>query len=91
MYLRLVKTEGQTAQEKQDLIDDFYAKHGPCCAGCDWWHWYSLVAGECTRTAPVPGAARISMLGLSNSSLAIESGHIMTLRDHVCGEFKDGK
>ncbi|WP_255342429.1 hypothetical protein [Herminiimonas sp. CN] len=29
------------------------------------------------------------MIGMTYSSLPLGAGHIMTLRDHVCGEFKD--
>lgn len=31
------------------------------------------------------------MLGMTYSSLPLEAGHIMTLREHVCGEFRDTK
>lgn len=73
----------------QAIVDAFYRKHGPCCAGCDWWRWHNSVAGECNRSAPVSGAERFAMLGVTYSSLPLGAGHIMTLRDHVCGEFKD--
>jgi hypothetical protein len=75
--------------ERQSLLDQFYASHGPCCAGCDWWRHYNAVAGGCTRSAPVAGRKRWAMLNITGLSLATESGHIMTRRDHVCGEFKD--
>ncbi len=74
---------------KQAIVDAFYKQHGPCCAGCDWWRWYNSVAGECIRTAPVSGSERVAMLGVTGSSLPLGAGHIMTLRDHVCGEFRD--
>lgn len=74
----------------QAVVDKFYKNHGPCCAGCDWWRWHNSAAGECSRSAPVPGAERFAMLGITSSSLAPEAGHVMTPRDHVCGEFKDG-
>lgn len=77
------------AERTQAVIDAFYAKHGPCCAGCDWWRWYNSCVGDCTRSAPVSGAERIAMLGFSYTSLPIGAGHVMTLREHVCGEFKD--
>lgn len=76
-------------QRTQAIVDAFYAKHGPCCAGCDYWRWYNSVAGDCIRTAPTSGQDRVAMLGLTSSSLTPGAGHIMTLRDHVCGEFKD--
>lgn len=79
-----------TPQErKQAGIDAFYAAHGKCCAGCDHWRWLNSVAGECTRTAPVAGSGRVSMLGMDSPSMPIPAGHIMTPRDHVCGEFID--
>lgn len=74
---------------KQAIVDAFYKKHGACCAGCDWWRWHNAVVGECVRTAPVSGAERFAMLSVTGSSLAPEAGHIMTRRDHVCGEFRD--
>lgn len=77
------------AETIQFYSDRFYMEHGPCCAGCDWWDAGSPVAGQCLRTAPVSGAERVHMLGISSSSLAPKAGHIMTLREHHCGEFKD--
>jgi hypothetical protein len=70
-------------------VDAFYKAHGPCCAGCDWWRWYNSLAGDCTRSAPVASAERLAMLGIIGSSLAPEAGHVITRRDHVCGEFQD--
>ena len=29
------------------------------------------------------------MLGMSGCSLLLQAGHILTLRDHHCGDFKD--
>lgn len=76
-------------QRVQLCIDAFYKKHGPCCAGCDWWRWHNAVVGDCTRSAPVAGAERIALLGFTWTSMAPKAGHVMTLREHVCGEFKD--
>lgn len=73
----------------QAIVDAFYKAHGPCCAGCDWWRWCNALVGECTRAAPVAGAERFAMLGMTGCSLTPEAGHIMTPREHVCGEFKD--
>lgn len=78
-----------SAVRKQAIIDAFYKQHGPCCAGCDFWRWHNSVVGECIRTVPVPGSERFAMLGVTGSSLLPEAGHIMTYRDHVCGEFRD--
>ncbi|MES2973386.1 MAG: hypothetical protein V4757_07245 [Pseudomonadota bacterium] len=74
---------------RQEMVDRFYAAHGPCCAGCDWWRHFNSMVGECIRTVPVGGVQRIAMLGITGSSLQPGAGHIMTPRDHVCGEFKD--
>lgn len=75
--------------DDQEFADRWYMAHGPCCAGCDWWHRYSSVIGECRRSAPVPGEQRIAMLGVSYTSMPLEAGHVMTPREHHCGEFKD--
>ncbi len=81
--------EMSVTAKKQSIVDAFYKHHGPCCAGCDWWRWHNTSVGECTRTVPVSGADRYSMLGINWSSLIPGAGHIMTKRDHVCGEFID--
>lgn len=73
----------------QSNVDAFYLSHGPCCAGCDWWRFSNSRAGECTRSAPVDGRERYQMLGFERSSLEPAAGHVMTLRDHVCGDFVD--
>lgn len=73
----------------QELLDRFYFENGQCCAGCDWWRYVNSVVGECTRTAPVAGIERFAMIGLQAASLSPGAGHIMTMREHHCGEFKD--
>ena len=73
----------------QELIDSFYMKHGKCCAGCDWWEYANSVAGQCIRHAPVSGAERLSMTGISHISAPVGAGHPATVRDHYCGDFKD--
>lgn len=77
------------AESIQFYSDRFYMQHGACCAGCDWWDAANPVAGQCTRTAPVAGMHRVQMLGITGMSLDPGAGHIMTPRDHSCGEFKD--
>jgi hypothetical protein len=74
---------------KQEIVDKFYMNHGPCCAGCDWWRWHNTLIGECVKTAPVSDSERFSMLEATSASIAIESGPIMTRRDHICGDFRD--
>ncbi|KSV78960.1 hypothetical protein N182_18350 [Sinorhizobium sp. GL2] len=75
--------------DRQETLDRFFWKNGPCCAGCDWWRSISALVGDCTRSAPVSGAERMTMLGISHSSHRFESGHIITKREHHCGDFKD--
>ncbi len=77
------------ASERQEVLDTFYHKQGPCCAGCDWWHSISALVGECHRSAMVSGHDRMLALGISQSSMALGAGHAITERQHVCGEFKD--
>lgn len=72
----------------QEACDRFYTQKGPCCAGCDWWSGQSSVVGECTRSAPVPAYQRYAMLGI-RSSVPMKAGHVLTPREHHCGEFKD--
>jgi len=76
-------------QDRRRLVDQFYREHGPCCAGCDWWRFHNSVVGECTRSAPVAGGDRVAMLGMEGCSLPDRAGHILTPRDHLCGEFID--
>ncbi|TPK59012.1 hypothetical protein FJ551_25700 [Mesorhizobium sp. B2-5-1] len=75
--------------ERQEFIDRFYFAHGRCCAGCDWWRSITALIGDCTKSAPVSGEERANMLGIEKCSMRFASGHIVTPRDHVCGEFKD--
>lgn len=75
--------------ERQVLLDQFYWSRGPCCAGCDWWRHVNSMVGECRRSTPVSGSERWGILGFCNSSLATGAGHVMTPRDHHCGEFRD--
>lgn len=73
----------------QKEVDKFYKTNGPCCAGCDFWRWHNSVIGDCTKSAPVSGAERWSMLNMGSLSLNAEAGHIVTPRHHLCGDFKD--
>lgn len=75
--------------ERQEILDRFYFQNGPCCAGCDWWHSLSSLVGYCTRSAPAPDQERWAMIGIEGSSLPPGAGHIATLREHKCGDFKD--
>ncbi len=75
--------------DRQEIHDRFYFEHGPCCAGCDWWRSLTSKAGDCTRSAPVGGAARWAMLGIEGCSMGAPAGHIVTPHDHRCGDFKD--
>ena len=73
-----------------EILDRFYTQNGPCCAGCDWWAYHNSLAGECRKSAPVSGVQRVSMLGIVyGTNYPLSAGHIMTMRDHHCGDFKD--
>ena len=74
---------------QQAIVDAFYERHGPRCAGCDWWRWHNTLVGECIKTVPVSGSERYALLKITSSSLPLEVGHIMTPREHYCGEFRD--
>lgn len=73
----------------QKRVDAFYREHGPCCAGCDNWRFLNSVLGECRKSAPVAGADRWAMVGLRASSVPADPGHIITSREHHCGDFAD--
>lgn len=47
------------------------------------------MAGDCTKRAPVRDRTRFAMLNIHGSSLKPDAGHIVTPRDHLCGDFKD--
>lgn len=82
----------QFPDKDQEFIDKYYRVHKqgkPCCAGCDHWRWYNIVVGECTKSAPVSAHERWSMIGIRSASLHDDAGHIMTPRDHSCGDFID--
>lgn len=77
----------------QEAVDRFYIQHGPCCAGCDWWAHISSLIGECRKSAPVSAEQRYSMVRMDRISWQLsgepEAGHILTNREHHCGDFKD--
>ena len=73
----------------QEFIDRFYWDNGPCCAGCDWWRSLNSTVGECVRSEPVSARERYDMIGIDWCSVALDAGHVLTLRGHHCGEFKD--
>lgn len=77
------------AASRQELLDAFYWRTGPCCAGCDWWRHLNSVAGECSKNAPVASGDRIAMLGIRSPSIDPGAGHILTWRHHRCGDFSD--
>ncbi len=74
---------------EQEFIDKFYWQNGPCCAGCDHWRHINSLVGDCQKSAPVSGAERTNMLGMEGASIHLPAGHIVTRRDHHCGDFKD--
>ncbi len=73
----------------QLLVDRFYKQNGPCCAGCDWWRFHNSVIGECTKSAPVSAEERTGMLQPEKWNIQIGAGHILTRREHHCGDFID--
>jgi hypothetical protein len=73
----------------QEHVDRYYFSHGPCCAGCDWWRSLSSQVGDCTKSAPVDGPTRWEIVGIERCSMKLPGGHIVTAREHVCGDFKD--
>lgn len=75
--------------ETRKFVDEFYFKNGPCCAGCDFWHFHSVLIGECHKSAPVSATERLGMIGLESISYPVQAGHIFTKKDHHCGDFKD--
>jgi len=73
----------------QEYIDKFYWQNGPCCAGCDYWRHINSLVGDCSNSAPVSGRERTDVLGIEQTTMRLPAGHIMTERDHHCGDFKD--
>ena len=47
------------------------------------------MVGSCTKAKIVSGQERADALGIESCSLRIKSGHPITSRDYVCGQFKD--
>lgn len=83
-------TSSDKSTNRQEAADRFYWSRGvACCAGCDWWRHLNSVAGECLRSAAVGQNERFVMLGIEGCSLPSRAGHVLTPRDHVCGEFRD--
>lgn len=76
--------------DRQKSMDSFYWSNGPCCAGCDWWRHTGALIGECTRSAPVSAAERLTLIGIESMTGPQSAGHILTKREHACGEFRDG-
>ncbi len=74
----------------QTYHDEFYAKNGACCSGCDWWKPSTSQYGDCTKSAPeVSGYDRMRSIGITWSSYQFQAGHMITKFDHRCGDFKD--
>lgn len=77
--------------ERQEWLDRFYFTHGPCCAGCDWWRSLSSQIGECRRSAPTMSSTDgLQLMGIDWCSRDFGAGHMITNKDHHCGDFKDG-
>lgn len=82
-------SEGDLPSKVSEAIDTFYIAKGPCCAGCDWWAPFNSVVGECRSSAPVAAEQRAGPLGVTASSAPLYAGHILTFREHHCGDFAD--
>jgi hypothetical protein len=74
---------------RQEILDTFFWKNGPCCAGCDWWRSVNSVVGECRRSAPSSAGNRFAMIGIQGASMDPGAGFVMTMREQHCGEFLD--
>jgi hypothetical protein len=83
------QVEAGLSREAQEILDSFYWRNGPCCAGCDWWQVVNTVTGCCIKAAPVSGGERLEMLGIGSASLSVGAGHPLTPRAHQCGDFRD--
>lgn len=73
---------------RQKRIDRFYTKTGKCCAGCDHWQHVNATTGDCTKSAPVPAGERWALIGLKFNTWT-GAGHVVTPREHECGDFED--
>lgn len=73
----------------QKVLDAFYFKTGPCCAGCDHWRHAGPTIGECTLSPPVSQEQRLGYLGITSCSMPESAGHVLTKRDDKCGQFRD--
>lgn len=76
-------------EKTQRYVDAYYKQHGPCCAGCDWWRFNNSVVGECTKSPPVSADEAARFIGMNSCSIKGSAGHVMTKRDHICGDFID--
>lgn len=81
---------GRSVPPTQHYVDTFYAKTGPCCAGCDFWRWLNSVVGECVRMPPNQSHDTAAGLGLTGCSHPKSTANL-TYRNHVCGEFRDSQ
>jgi hypothetical protein len=80
------------ATKRQEILDRIYVQNGPCCAGCDWWHHVNSLIGECHKSAPVSAEERYSIVQMDWHTWRFrdaDAGHILTNREHHCGDFKD--
>jgi len=75
-------------KETVKILEKFREDNHPCCAGCDWWRWINAVLGECHKSSPVSGRERADMLGITAYSFRPKAGHVLTRRDHHCGNFE---
>lgn len=72
----------------QEVVDEYYLKSGPCCAGCDYWRWVTSLVGECVRFSPNQSHDAAAGLGMDNCTLPRSTTNL-TKRERLCGEFVD--
>jgi len=88
-----ILTEGRDMTERVvaplDDADRFYFEHGPCCSGCDWWDSYpGFRLGACHKNAPGP-KVHLPPGWEGCSAPKLYSEWPITMRDTVCGDFRD--
>jgi hypothetical protein len=75
--------------DTQKFVDEFYKNNDDCCAGCDSWRFINSIIGECIKSSPVSSTERMGMIDIQSASITPCPGHVITKRDHVCGDFVD--
>lgn len=74
--------------ETQEILDQFYWKNGPCCAGCDHWRPLSAFVGECEKSTLHPVAVE-PRRRYDGGVVTTLRGRNVTERHHRCEAFED--